>query len=573
MCRQLKGVGMEINMHIYVNELTKIIYHDKTVMANEIQQKVDAIAYNISKISKGSNIAIFLDRKPEIIYAILSVMHLGLTYIPISVTMPKKRVEYILNDCNVDLVITQNKYKNMFEYIPTVYIENLIDKGECVYLDINPKNTAYIIYTSGTTGHPKGVEVSYESIDNFIKGMRLKIPYNSSDIIAFFTDISFDISFVESIMAVLVGLTVVLADENERKNPRLMKRLIKKYNVTLLQMTPSHIMLLDNGDNGLEDLVSVKNILIGGEAFPLKLLKKLRKNKRIKIFNLYGPTEATIWSTIAELTYSDTVNIGTPINNVEVYIVNNQFVEVKKGEIGEIVIAGKGLSKGYFNQELLTNEKFVFPESFGGKRVYRTGDIGRYNSDGVIEYIGRMDNQIKHRGYRIELGEIENVLNEFEEFERAIVVYEKQILTAIYKSSKDIDNKIIRDYLTESLPEYMVPTAFFRVDDFDYFVNGKINRKETYSSIIKKNYLVPSRELNENRIVEDIVNIVANKVNKHEQIDKNSSLIELGVDSLTFINIVVGIEQYYNFEFEDEKLSITEFQDVSSLIRYVMHRI
>lgn len=464
----------------------------------------------------------------------------------------------------------------MFGNLPIICIDEMIEESfNIAYPEINLKNTAYIIYTSGTTGYPKGVEIIYESIDNFISGLCSKIPYQKQECIGFFTDISFDIAFVESIMAVIVGLKIIFADEEEQNNPRLMKKLIIEKDITILQMTPSRMLLLKEIDKDLKLLKNVKIILIGGEVFPLSLLQVLKKNTSARIFNMYGPTETTIWTTIGELTNSNYVNIGAPINNMEIFIINEDLEELPAGCVGEIAIAGKGVSKGYYNQNLLNTKKFACLNKEESKRIYKSGDLGRYNSEGVLEYIGRCDNQIKHRGYRIELEEIESIIDEIHEIENSFVACDKGVLIAIYKSFEEVEDYRIRNYLEKKLPEYMIPSYFFRVADFIYSVSGKINRTETLKKVteIWNKKLSNSHYAYENEITETIVGIIKEKLHGYSEISIESNLKEVGVDSLSFINIIVAIENKYEFQFDDEKLSFAEFPNVLSLVLYVIEKV
>ena len=212
-------------------------------------------------------------------------------------------------------------------------------------------------------------------------------------------------------MALNKGLTVVLADEEEQRNPKLMAKFIQDNAVDIIQMTPSRMQLLLNYDKELICLKSVKEIMIGGEAFPFGLLQTLQEKTTARIYNMYGPTETTIWSTISNLTYKDHIDIGRPIKNTEIYIMDDSLTLLPSGQIGEICIGGKGLAKGYVGRDDLTAEKFIYLPQKPNVRVYRTGDMGRHLPDGDLEYLGRTDNQVKIRGHRVELEEIESHLN------------------------------------------------------------------------------------------------------------------------------------------------------------------
>ena len=294
-------------------------------------------------------------------------------------------------------------------------------------------------------------------------------------------------------MALQKGLTVVLANEDEQRNPKLMAKLIQNNAVDMIQMTPSRMQLLLNHDKELSCLQNVKEIMIGGESFPLSLLKTLQEKTSAKIYNMYEPTETTIWSAVSDLTVKKRIDIGHPIKNTEIYIVDENLYILPSGQAGEICISGKGLAKGYVGRDNLTSEKFLCLPQKPDIKVYRTGDMGRYLPDGDLEYLGRTDNQVKIRGHRIELEEIENHINQYNGIKQSVVVALEisetdKILNAFFTSENEVDSKDIKDYLSLKLPDYMIPVRFKRVEEFIQTVNGKIDRKRVLECIeIKSN--------------------------------------------------------------------------------------
>ena len=434
---------------------------------------------------KSSRVALILDRGISLISVIYNCLDKKITYVPIDPNMPDSRISDIINDANVGTVITHQNYLRKLQ------VDNVICVDVDDIIDFDPtetdNETAYILFTSGSTGDPKGVEVTREGLFNFIDGISEIIDFSPGKRIACLTTMSFDIFFLESIMALFKGLTIVLANEDEQRNPKLMAKLIQDNAVDMVQMTPSRMQLLLNHDKELTCLKNVKRIMIGGEPFPISLLKTLQEKTNSKIYNMYGPTETTIWSTVSELTHKDRIDIGYPIKNTEVYIVDESLSILPNGQAGEICIAGKGLAKGYVGRDDQTAEKFVYLPQKSDVRIYRTGDIGRYLSDGNLEYLGRTDNQVKIRGHRIELEEIEACLNQVNGINQSIVnVLETsetdKILQAFYTSDIAINQKDITDYLSSKLPDYMIPVIFKRVESFIQTVNGKIDRKRVLDS-------------------------------------------------------------------------------------------
>lgn len=511
---------------------------------------------------------LIMRRTPELIFAMCMCLERNNTVIPIDPAYPKKHIDYIIKDSAPDKIISDiDSYNDLFQ-----------EKRS----NITQNDVAYILYTSGSTGHPKGVEVTYEALSNFIEGISETIDFSPGKRIACLTTISFDIFFLESIVALNKGLTVVLADEEEQRNPKLMAKFIKDNAVDIIQMTPSRMQLLLNYDKELICLKSVKEIMIGGEAFPFGLLQTLQEKTTARIYNMYGPTETTIWSTISNLTYKDHIDIGRPIKNTEIYIMDDSLTLLPSGQIGEICIGGKGLAKGYVGRDDLTAEKFIYLPQKPNVRVYRTGDMGRHLPDGDLEYLGRTDNQVKIRGHRVELEEIESHLNQIKGIHQAVVIALEtnetdKILQAFYTSDATLNQKEITDYLSSKLPEYMIPVRFKRVESFLQTENGKIDRKRVLQCVeIKTGDDLPEEsKLSElNAVPQKAFGVIKSTLApKNEDVTLETSFVEAGVDSITFVNLVVALESEFNFEWDDEMLLITAFSTIRSMVEYVDSKI
>lgn len=511
---------------------------------------------------------LIMRRTPELIFAMCMCLERNNTVIPIDPAYPKKHIDYIIKDSAPDKIISDiDSYNDLFQEKRSNIIQN---------------DVAYILYTSGSTGHPKGVEVTYEALSNFIEGISETIDFSPGKRIACLTTISFDIFFLESIVALNKGLTVVLADEEEQRNPKLMAKFIQDNAVDIIQMTPSRMQLLLNYDKELICLKSVKEIMIGGEAFPFGLLQTLQEKTTARIYNMYGPTETTIWSTISNLTYKDHIDIGRPIKNTEIYIMDDSLTLLPSGQIGEICIGGKGLAKGYVGRDDLTAEKFIYLPQKPNVRVYRTGDMGRHLPDGDLEYLGRTDNQVKIRGHRVELEEIESHLNQIKGIHQAVVIALEtnetdKILQAFYTSDATLNQKEITDYLSSKLPEYMIPVRFKRVESFLQTENGKIDRKRVLQCVeIKTGDDLPEEsKLSElNAVPQKAFGVIKSTLApKNEDVTLETSFVEAGVDSITFVNLVVALESEFNFEWDDEMLLITAFSTIRSMVEYVDSKI
>lgn len=527
-----------------------------------------------------NRIGLILDRNISLISAMYNCFHRQISYIPIDPNFPQMRIEQILSDAEVNTVITHDKY------LDKINAKNIIcvNADERVDFDMNTldNDIVYIMYTSGSTGIPKGVEVTREGIFNFIEGLTDIIDFTPGKRIACLTTVSFDIFFLESIMALYKGLTIVLANEEEQRNPKLMAKLIEDGGVDMIQMTPSRMQLLLNQDKELSCLKNIREIMIGGEPFPLVLLQTLQKKSTAKIYNMYGPTETTIWSSVSDLTDKNQIDIGYPIKNTEIYIVDETLSILSNGQSGEICIAGKGLAKGYIKRNELTNQKFIYLSQNSNVKIYRTGDIGRFLPSGELEYLGRIDNQVKIRGHRIELEEIESCLNQLEGITQSLVTVlesneTNKTLVAFYTSDNPIETKKIIEHLLRQLPEYMIPVVFKRVHSFPQTTNGKTDRKRVLECVEIKN---DESSLNDcsiselNHIQKNALQVIIDSLEfESNDIIIDTSLSSIGIDSITFVQIVVALEDRFDFEFDDDKILINAFPTIKSMLEYVESKI
>lgn len=529
--------------------MSKVIYKDKIYNIDNSIAKKTLLNNDIHRV------AVVMHRTPNLLALLYECFINNITYIPIDPSFPKERIKQIIDDSQPDCIITDSG----IEFLKTSERTNI----------------AYIIYTSGSTGVPKGVEITAESVNSFIDAFSNVVDFAKGKTIACLTTVSFDIFFVESIMALLKGLNVVLASDEEANNPRLTSALIERNSVDIVQMTPSRMQMLINYDGKLSCLSGVKDVLLGGEIFPLSLLNELQKSTDAKIYNLYGPTEATIWVTIADLTNKEKVDIGKPLDNAEIYIVDEKLHVLPIGEIGEICIAGKCLAKGYHNCLELTEAKFINLPGRTNTKGYRTGDMGRYLPDGNLEYKGRIDNQVKFRGHRIELEEIEVHFCRIPGVKQAIATVielePNDHKLAIYYTSKiDIDEDEIKKYLLTKIPKHYIPSIYRRVETFLYTDNGKIDRKRISEyPVIKKKNSKNSNTLSvlEREIYDFIIKSSEGKIDENTNI--NSDLVSLGFDSISFVKLIVKLEEQFGFEFETERLLIHAFTSVMSMIEYI----
>lgn len=428
--------------------------------------------------------------------------------------------------------------------------------------------------------------IEHRSVVNLIYSLSEKINFDENKKILNLSTISFDIFVIESLLPLARGLTVIIANEQEQKNPKLLSDLIIRSNIDMIQVTPSRMQLLINYDKMLSCLHNISDIMLGGEKLPQSILETIQKYSKAKIYNLYGPTEATVWSTLSDLSKKNKVDIGKPISNTKIYILDENRNLLDIDHEGELYIGGDGLARGYLNDQKLTNERFIPNPFIPSERLYKTGDIAKWLPDGNIEYIGRIDNQVKIRGHRVELEEIESHLLMHKSVKQAVVTAKEgkentKYLYAYFVAEGELVASDLRNYLSNILPDYMVPTYFIKLENLPQTQNGKIDRNALLSNETQLNLQLEHKFCNsevnitKDKIYLKIKEIIRSNIDTPmtmECIDINENLNGLGINSISFIKIVVAIENEFGFEFRDEELDVNKFPTIKSLIEYVSLR-
>jgi amino acid adenylation domain-containing protein len=463
-----------------------VISGNQTLSYKTLNERVNRIAHYLRKtyhIQPDDPVGIMADRSEWLIIGILGIIKSGAAYIPIDPEYPQERIDYIIENSACKAIVTEAKYLADIPASVTACDIRAIQETEISDPEkiILPHNLAYIIYTSGSTGKPKGVMLTHQDVVSFNVNMTEVFGFTPSDRMLALTTITFDISVLELITSLLTGMSVVISPDAEIREPQEILDNIGKYQVSALQITPSRLKLLLENQN-ISVLANLRVLLIGGEPLPTDLFERLTPLfAATDIFNVYGPTEATIWSTAKKLN-DGILNIGKPLMNESVLILSQDGQLVPFGVVGEICIGGDGLARGYYQRPDLTADRFI-PHPFkSGERIYRTGDSGRWLADGNIECLGRTDDQIKIRGYRIELGEIEACLKKHPVIREAVVVAKDKDsttreLAAYFISTEELSIADLRNFLSRSLPEYMLPTWFVRLEKLPLTPNGKTDKK------------------------------------------------------------------------------------------------
>ncbi|MGL3607338.1 amino acid adenylation domain-containing protein [Rhizobium sp. G187] len=467
---------------------TAVIFGDHALSYVEVDRASDDWARHLiaEGIRAGDLVAIALPRSEAMPVMLLAVLKAGAAYLPLDPSDHSDRLGAILKEAMPRAVITTTELEDEIELgdVPRIFADHppLVSEAD-LPAPAGPQDTAYVIFTSGSTGRPKGVEIAHRGLTNFLVSLQDIVGLKPLDRLLAVTTLAFDIAVLELFLPLLSGATVVIAKRDTVRDPVALRRLISREGITVLQATPSlWRALLQDGTTGIEGL----RPLVGGEALSPDLAHSMARLGH-PVLNLYGPTETTIWSTVMSLSGSDLAApaIGRPIWNTELYVVDRHGQPVPPGFVGELLIGGMGVAKGYLNRPELTEERFI-PDPFSGRgRLYRTGDLVRWRADGNLEYLGRNDFQIKIRGFRIEPGEIETALVSEEGIAEAVVVLredpgvDKRLVAYLVRDpgSDAFDPKAISRRLAAVLPSHMVPAAYVELAAMPLNSNGKIDRK------------------------------------------------------------------------------------------------
>jgi amino acid adenylation domain-containing protein/non-ribosomal peptide synthase protein (TIGR01720 family) len=496
-------------------------------------------------------VAIAVERGFEMVVGLLAILKAGGAYLPLDPGYPEDRLAYMLADSGVNLLLTQAPLPGRLPVpagVETLLIE-LDSEPTHTLRDANPPlrctahNLAYVIYTSGSTGKPKGVMVSHGALSNFLTSMSRKPGLSATDRMLSLTTFSFDIFGLEIYLPLTLGACVVLVDKDTTLDPDAILAQVRDHAVTAVQATPSTWrMLLDSPRT---DSLHGCTMLCGGEALADELA--LRMAALGSVWNLYGPTETTIWSAQHCLDPQDPRPwLGSAIDNTRLYIVGHDGALLPVGVAGELLIAGDGLARGYFQRAALTAERFL-PDPFGapGQRLYRTGDLARYRQDGVIEYLGRIDQQVKIRGFRIELGEVEARLLDHSEVREAAVLARDiagsaQLVAYMVAESGASSRDALRASLAQQLPDYMVPTHWLFLSHMPLTPNGKLDRKALPlpdTLVAQEGFVEPRSALQQQ--VAGVWQAVLNV----QRVGLNDHFFELGGHSLLATQVIARLRQ------------------------------
>ncbi|MET0285540.1 MAG: amino acid adenylation domain-containing protein [Polyangiales bacterium] len=465
-----------------------LAFRDRTLSYRELDRRALSLAHRLRALGVGPEVrvGIYAERSLELVIAVLAIHKAGGAYVPIDASLPAERVQFLVDDTSMAVLLTEPQLHGKLGalYTRVLYLGGEATDEQAPLDDqLEPHHLAYVIYTSGSTGTPKGVMVEHGNLLNLFAAMDDLLGTQPGVWISV-TSLSFDISVVELLWSLARGFKVVLYREPARdgNNPLDVSfaALVQRHAVTHLQCTPTMASILLADPAARAELRALRELILAGEAYPISLARQLRTYTAATLRNIYGPTETTVYS-VAHVVdpNASSVPIGHPLANTRLFILDPERQPVAAGAAGELYIAGAGVARGYLNRPELTEQRFLALER---ARVYRTGDLVRLRSDGALEYLGRIDNQVKLRGYRLELGEIESVLAQHHAVREVVVLLREDIpgnkrLVAYVIAHQPTPASELKSYLKGRLPSYMVPAAFAFLEAFPQTLGGKLDRK------------------------------------------------------------------------------------------------
>ncbi len=542
---------------VYKNE--KITYQELNKQANQLAHYLQSLGLKLE-----DKIGVCLERSPLMVIAILAILKAGGAYVPLDPAYPSERLAFMIEDVQCPILLTQN---HLSQQLPVNSSQRVIDiesewssiaqySPENLSSEVSPENLAYIIYTSGSTGTPKGTEVPHRSFMGFMFGVDY-IHLDANQVWLQHSSISWDALTLELWSPLLFGGRCVLFPGNI-PTPEDLSKIIKKQGVNILWLTCALFNLMM--DTMPEALLGVKQLITGGETLSVDHIRRaLGLLPKTQIINGYGPSECTVFTSCYPIPKQldeeiSSIPIGQAIGDRKVYLLNQNLQRVPVGVPGELYVGGASVARGYLNQPILTREKFIANPFFEGDTLYKTGDLVRRLADGNLEFIGRIDNQVKLRGFRIELGEIETVLTQHYEIREAVVTGredqpgDKSLVAYIVPQNRQLTSTTVRNFLTEKLPNYLIPNAFVFLEAFPLTPNGKINRRGLPAPDPSQRNLgvefVAPRTATEQELA-----TIWTEVLRLKQVGVYDNFFELGGHSLLATQVISRLKEAFEIEF------------------------
>jgi len=546
-----------------------VVFEGEHLSYRQLNQAANRLANHLRKhgIGPDTTVGFCVERSLDMVVGLLAILKAGGAYVPLDPEYPRERLDFMVKDSNLSVLLTQNRLRDALPDSEARVI--CLDKDECLWADTDEENPSrettadnlvYVIYTSGTTGQPKGVMITHRAACNHLYWRHNYFPLTGSDRVLQKASLNFDDSFWEIFEPLTTGAQLVIAQPGKHQDVRYLVQTIIKQEITAFCLVPSVLQLFVE-EPEVERCTTLKRVTTGGEVLSGELQQRFFQQLQADLYNGYGPTEATIAVTYWKCKRDDrrtTVPIGRPIDNTQVYLLDARLQPVPIGVPGELYIGGDTLATGYFNRPELTDEHFIAnplrSPGITSSRLYRTGDRARYLPDGTIEFLGRLDDQIKILGVRIELGEIEMALKKHPQVQQVVVIDREDesgdkrlVAYVVTEDDEALDTGEFRQFLQQTLPAHMIPSAFVNLNTFPLTTNGKINRRALPKPSLSDmqatvTYIAPKTPL-EQQLAD-----IWKKMLKLEQVGIHDNFFELGGHSLLAMQIISRIHEVIQVE-------------------------
>lgn len=530
---------------------------DQHLTYQELDSRANQLAHALKArgVEPEVLVGICVERSLDMVVGLLGILKTGGAYLPLDTSYPQERLTYLIETAQPQLLLTQASCLEQLPAsgVPVVCLDR--DRSTITQqpktrpnVTLSPENLAYVLYTSGSTGQPKGVEIPHRALTNFLTSMQIRPGLTEQDILLAVTTLSFDIAALELFLPLTVGARVAIATRAAAMDGAQLQALLQQSGATVMQATPATWQLLLNA--GWQGDPNFK-ILCGGEALSPQLAQALSQQSA-SLWNLYGPTETTIWSLIAGVDEeavpagSESVHIGRPIANTQIYVLDEQLQPLPIGIPGELYIGGDGVARRYRHRPDLTAERFI-PNPFQpGNRLYKTGDRVRYSPGGSLEFLGRLDHQVKVRGFRVELGEVETILSQHSTVQGVIALAQKdQIFAYVVAAEESCSGSELQSWLQQKLPSYMVPSAILVLPAFPLTSNGKVDRQALRQL---QPVDLPSSDLDQRTPTQELLVSIWSQVLELEQIGLHDNFFVLGGHSLLATQLISRIRAVFAVE-------------------------
>jgi len=548
------------NAVIKAPDSVALIACDGSLTYTELNTEANKVANALLKlgVSKEDRIGILLRRTSRVLIAMLGVMKAGCAYIPLDPDYPEERISHVLNDSGAKYLITTNDIKIKSNHLLDIDKLREGSNPENPNVDVSPDNLAYIIYTSGSTGKPKGVMIEHRGIANYVSphpdNIHVHAMYENDSRMLSICTVAFDMFLKESMTCLCNGLCLVFAGDDVARDPAKLAVLFNETAADAFNATPSVMLEYTEYPALLTAIKNCKIVMCGAEKFPDMLIKRLKSNSNMRLFNTYGPTEISVSCNGKEMNETSRVNVGAPLYNVCEQVIDSDGNALPCGMVGELLIGGRGVARGYVNLTELTSERFII---YDGVRMYKSGDYARWTLDGEIEILGRSDNQVKLRGLRIELNEVEKAIQNIAGIRIAITQIRKiqnsDHLCAYYTAEREISPDEIKEVLKRTLTGYMIPTAYLQLPEMPKTPGGKTDYRALPTPALsgQENYELPQGEIEEKlcAIFAEVIGL--------SRVGALDDFFEIGGTSLAVTRLVIACENAGVGGRNGEKISYT----------------